>query len=225
MEYLLDTANLKAIEKYIGYFPVSGITSNPSIVKKEGKIDFFAHMNQIRALIGKDRSLHIQVTANAFEGMMKDADAVLEKVDPEVYIKVPVTMEGMKTIKALKAKNVHVTATAIYTKAQGMIAMEAGADYLAPYYNRIENMGGDPEDVIGSFADMIDRYGYETKILAASFKNEGQIDRAFLAGAQAATFDPEIMDAALSQITILDAVAKFGADWKSIYGDKTIAEL
>jgi len=225
MEYLLDTANLEKIENYLQYFPVSGITSNPSIVKREGKVDFFKHMKKIRSLIGKKRSLHIQVTAEDYAGMMKDADTILQKVDPAVFIKVPVTLDGIRVIKELKQKNIHVTATAIYTKSQGMIAMEAGADYLAPYYNRIENSGANPEEVIAAFVKMINTYGYRTKVVAASFKNAGQIERAFLAGAQAATFDPDIMKIALTQPEILKAVKDFSADWESVYGKRKLAEL
>ena len=77
--------------------------------------------------------------------------------------------------------SVNTTATAIYTKMQGFLAMEAGADYIAPYYNRMENMGIDAKDVVGSFAKMIRDYGYSTKILAASFKNMGQVNEAFMA--------------------------------------------
>jgi transaldolase len=134
-------------------------------------------------------------------------------------------MDGIKAIKQLKARNVHVTATAIYSKMQGFLAIEAGADYIAPYYNRMENMGLDPEDIIASFAEMIDQYGYQTDILAASFKNAGQVDKAYLAGAQTATMDPAILINALEQPYISRAVADFDADWKSIYGERTIAEL
>ena len=123
MKYLLDTANLNAIRKYYEIFPISGVTSNPSIVKKEGKVDFFAHMNEIRSIIGRDKSLHIQVTALDTEGMLKDADRILNDVDKDVYIKVPVTMEGIKAIKKLKASRINVTATAIYNKMQGLLAM------------------------------------------------------------------------------------------------------
>lgn len=103
--------------------------------------------------------------------------------------------------------------------------MEAGADYIAPYYNRMENMNVDPEDAIAAFADMIDMYGYSTKVLAASFKNAGQIDKALMAGSGSITTAPDILAAALSQATILDAVDAFNADWESVYGDKKIYEL
>lgn len=225
MKYLLDTANLEAIRHYQDIFPIDGVTSNPSIVKKEGKIDFFKHMNEIRSVIGSDKTLHIQVTALDTEGMLKDADRILSAVDKDVYIKVPVTIEGIKAIKKLKEQGVNVTATAIYSKMQGFLAMEAGADYIAPYYNRMENMGLDPEDIITSFAEMIALYDYPTTIVAASFKNAGQVDKAHIAGAQAATLDPSILSAALQQPYITKAVADFDADWKSVYGNCTIAEL
>lgn len=80
MKYLLDTANLDAIRYYTDIFPIAGVTSNPSIVKKEGKIDFFAHMNEIRSIIGMDKTLHIQVTALDTDGMLRDAETILNKV-------------------------------------------------------------------------------------------------------------------------------------------------
>lgn len=225
MKYLLDTANLEDIRYYNDIFPIAGVTSNPSIVKKEGHIDFFAHMNEIRSIIGPDKPLHIQVTALDTEGMLKDAAVLLEKVDKNVYVKVPVTMEGIKAIKLLKAQGVNVTATAVYSKQQAFLAMEAGADCIAPYFNRMENMGIDPDDVVASMAEMIDRYNYNTEILAASFKNAGQVDRAFLAGAQTATMDPSILKGVLTQAHIVSAVDAFDADWKTIFGDKLISDL
>ena len=88
-----------------------------------------------------DKTLHIQVIAGDFEGILKDTAAILKNVDKEVYVKIPVTLEGIKAIKVLKSQNVNVTATAIYTQNQGFLAMEAGADFIAPYYNRM----GEPE--------------------------------------------------------------------------------
>lgn len=225
MEYLLDTANLEAIKKFVEYFPITGVTSNPSIVKKEGKIDFIAHMNEIRSIIGQNRTLHIQVTADDVDGMLKDAAAILNRVDNQVFIKVPVTMEGLKVIKTLKAQGTNVTATAIYTKSQAFLALEAGADYIAPYYNRMENLGIDPEDTIASIAKMISEYGYTAKIVAASFKNIGQVNKAFLAGAQTATMDPAVLAETFAMPSIKKAIDDFGADWKSVYGDRTIADL
>ncbi|MGL6199551.1 MAG: fructose-6-phosphate aldolase [Lachnospiraceae bacterium] len=225
MKYLLDTANIKDIQTYCEYFPIAGVTSNPSIVKKENRTDFFEHMGEIRKIIGGDKDLHIQVTAAETDGMLRDADTILNKIDTDVLIKVPVTMDGIRAIRLLAGQGIRVTGTAVYSKAQGFLALEAGAACIAPYFNRMENLGLDPDDIIASIAQMIEQYHYPTEILAASFKNAGQVDRAFLAGAQSATADPAILVSALKQAHIIDAVAAFDQDWKSLFGNRTIAEM
>ena len=98
MKYLLDTANLADIRRFYDIFPIAGVTTNPSIVKKEGKIDFFAHMKKIRSIIGIKSPLHIQVTALDAEGMVRDAEAILTKIDAKVYVKVPVTRHQISEI-------------------------------------------------------------------------------------------------------------------------------
>ncbi|WP_440897425.1 fructose-6-phosphate aldolase [Amphibacillus sp. Q70] len=218
MEFLLDTANLEEIKQYEAIIPLAGVTSNPSIVKKEGKIQFFDHMKSIRNIIGRDKSLHVQVVANDYEGMMKDAETILAKIDPEVFIKVPVNQEGIKVIKALKQKNVNTTATAIYTKFQAYLAIAAGADYIAPYFNRMENLNIDPRSAIEEMAKEITRTESKTKILAASFKNVGQVNAALEAGAQAATMGVDIIQQAFVMPSIEKAVVDFTTDWEAIFG-------
>lgn len=225
MEYMFDTANIELIRKYSEVFPITGVTSNPSILKKEGKIDFFNHFRKIREIIGMDKTLHIQVVAQDCEGILKEAKAILERVDNKVYIKIPVNAEGLKAMRILKAQGVSITATAIYTEAQGLLAMEAGADFIAPYFNRMENMSIDPRKVIKTFADMIEKYNYSTKILAASFKNVGQVNDAFAYGAQTATLAPEVLLDALKMPAIQKAVDDFEADWESVFGKVSIADL
>lgn len=218
MEFILDTIHLASIKKYVNIIPLAGVTSNPSIVKKEGKIDLFKHLREIRSVIGDQASLHVQVVASDPEGIVKDAHAVLENVDRQVYIKVPVTEDGLTAIKILKGENVNVTATAIYTKFQGYLAIQAGADYIAPYFNRMENMNIDARSVISEFAKAIERDHSHTKIIAASFKNVGQVNAAFEAGAQATTMSPDILANALSMPAIGKAVTDFTADWETVFG-------
>lgn len=225
MEYLFDTANIEEIKKYGEMFPITGVTSNPSIIKAEGKIDFFRHFKEIRKVIGREKSLHVQVLAQDAQGIIDEAKAILAGVDNDVFIKIPVTPVGLKAMRLLKAEGVGVTATAIYTKMQGFLAMEADADFIAPYYNRMQNMDIDPEEVIAAFAQMIDRYDYPTKILAASFKNMGQVNSAFACGAQAATLQPTLMVDAFRMPAIQKAVDDFTADWEGIFGKVSIAEL
>lgn len=225
MEYVFDTANLEEIRTYGEIYPYTGVTSNPSIIKKEGHIDFFAHFKEIRKIIGAERTLHIQVTALTAEDIIKEAEAILKNVDEDVYIKIPVNEEGLRAMRELKSRGVHITATAIYTKVQGYLAMEAGADYLAPYFNRMENMDMDAADTIACLAEMIERWGYETKIVAASFKNMSQVNAAFAAGAHAATLPPQLLHDSLNMAAIGKAVDDFRKDWNSIFGDVKIHEL
>ena len=225
MKYLIDSANLDEIRALSGYLPIAGVTSNPSIVKKEGSVPFFAHMREIRSIIGKLRPLHIQVTATDYDGMMRDAEAVFHHVDEKVFIKVPVDFEGVKVIKALRRQGANVTATAVYGMDQAFMALEAGADCIAPYYNRMEALGVDAASVIGNIAGIIAHYGYETEILAASFKQPAQIDRAILAGAHSVTVAPDVLRGIFAKQVVADAVQAFSDDWAGLYGGKTLAEL
>lgn len=225
MELLFDTANLEDIRKYSQHYPITGVTSNPSILKQEGKIDFFERLRAIRRMIGKEKSLHVQVISEDAEGMLAEAETILREVDDQVYIKIPTTEEGLKAMMRLKAQGVKVTATAIYTKIQGFAAIMAGADFIAPYCNRMENLDVDFEETIAAFRQMIEENGSSCKILAASFKNIGQVNRAFLAGAQTATVQPALLHAAFDMAAVTKAVEDFKKDWVSVQGDVSIAEL
>ena len=155
MEFIIDTVDLEEIKEAVAYMPIVGVTSNPSIVKKTSPEDFFTHMRAIRDIIGKDRSLHIQVISKDCQSMVKEAHRILEEIDRQVYIKVPVSYEGIKAIKMLKEENIHVTATAVYDLMQAYMALAAGADYIAPYVNRIGNLGADPMELINELSNRI----------------------------------------------------------------------
>ena len=128
-------------------------------------------------------------------------------------------------MRILKAKGVHVTATAIYSKIQGFLAVAAGADYIAPYYNRMENLDVDSRDTIAAFRRMIDETGADAKILAASFKSVSQANHALLAGAHAVTVKPAMLHEAFHTAPLQKAVADFRADWASTQGERSICDL
>lgn len=225
MEFLLDSANIALIRENFELFPFSGTTSNPTILKKEGKVSFFKHFNEIRKIIGDERTLHIQITATNSKGILEEADAILERIDKNVFIKIPVMPQGLCAMKILKKRGINVTATAVYTKAQGYLAIEAGADYIAPYFNRMENLNIDPRAAIECMANQIARGNYKTKIVAASFKNIGQVNAAFEAGAQSVTVDISILNEVFKMPSIQKAVDDFNADWESVFGKTSIADL
>lgn len=222
MQLILDTANLDKIEEYLSYLPVHGVTTNPSILKKEDEVQFSEHFKEIRKLIGEDRSLHIQVVSLDYEGILEDAYRILDLVDENVYIKIPVSKEGLKAIKTLKKENINVTATAIYSKIQALIAMDLGADFLAPYVNRMMNLDSDPYDLIRSLAMQIERTNSSTKLLGASFKNINQVVRATEVGSHFVTVGSDVIDTFTENANIEKAVHDFAGDWYSMFNTDTI---
>ena len=219
MEFIIDTVNLEEIKEAVEYLPIVGVTSNPSIVKKTNPQDFFEHMKEIRKIIGQERSLHIQVISTDCDTIIKEAHRILKEVDDKVYIKVPVSYEGIKAIKLLKEEGINVTATAVYDLMQAYMALEAKADYIAPYVNRIGNLGADPFELINELSNRIMMDGYESKIVAASFKGVQQVKDALNNGAQAVTVPVEVLKQIFANPNIEKAVNDFNQDWYSMYGD------
>lgn len=223
MEILLDTAHLEDIKKYNDIYDIVGVTSNPTILSRE-KAEFFPLLEEIRSIIG-DKQLHVQVTGKTVDEMLGEAKAIVKRLGMDTYIKVPANEEGIQAMKILKAQKYKVTATAIYMTQQAMLAASVGADYVAPYYNRISNMNVDSKNTIREMADLFRIHGKPTKILAASFKNTQQIMEALGAGAQAVTASPELFTQMVENPVIDSAIAGFEADWVNTYGNKRIYEL
>lgn len=225
MEFLFDTVSLKDIKTYGEIYPYTGVTSNPSIIKAEGEIDFFAHFKEIRKIIGRERSLHIQTLATDCDGILKEAEAILTNVDEGVYIKIPTSEAGLQAMQILKRQGVRITATAIYSIIQGFMAINAGADFIAPYYNRMENVDIDPDHTISAYVKTIETSAFETKIVAASFKNIAQVNKAIIAGAHTVTLQPALLHDVFGMAAIRKAVDDFAADWQATFGDVSILDL
>ena len=219
MEFIIDTENLEEIKEAVEYLPIVGVTSNPSIVKKTNPQDFFKHMKEIRKIIGQERSLHIQVISKDCDTIIKETHRILKEIDDKIYIKVPVSYEGIKAIKLLKEEGINVTATAVYDLMQAYMALEAKADYIAPYVNRIGNLGADPFELINELSNRVIMDGYESKIVAASFKGVQQVKDALNNGAQAVTVPVEVLKQIFANPNIEKAVNDFNQDWYSMYGD------
>lgn len=225
MKLLLDTVNLDEIQKGINRYPISGITSNPSIIKKEGKVNFFDHFKKIREIIGADRTLHIQVTATSVDGILKDAEALVREFGKDIYIKIPVSKTGIEAIKILSEKGYNITATAVYTTMQGLLALAAGAKYIAIYYNRMKNLDIDPNIVIKNITLEIEKGNYNCEVISASFKNIKQVTDAYYYGATSCTVSFELAETILNMPSISKAVDKFTEDWDSIYPNCNISDL
>ena len=224
MKFIIDDANVEAIKNLYEYFPVEGVTTNPSILAKSKRPPYEV-LGEIREFIGKDADLHVQVVSKCAEDMVTEAEEMLKRLGENTYIKVPVTREGLKAIKALKMEDVNVTATAVYTRMQALLAGKAGADYTAPYVNRIDNLGADGLKTAKDIHDIFKRNGMRTEVLAASFKNSQQILELCEYGVGASTIAPDIMEGMIKNECVTAAVERFVSDFEQLCGTgKTMSD-
>lgn len=217
MKLLIDDADLGKIRKILEFYPCDGVTTNPSILAKAGRPPFEV-LKEIRALIGPDKELHVQAVSKDAEGMVKEARKITEILGKDTYIKIPTIPEGLKAMQLLKAEGFKITATAIYTPMQAYLAAKAGADYVAPYVNRIDNLGADGIESTKTIQNILDNNGMTTEILAASFKNSQQVQALCEYGVGASTAACDIIEGFLKNASVAAAVDAFVADFEGLCG-------
>lgn len=217
MLYILDTANTKEIKRILDMYPLDGITTNPSIISKE-KRDFKELILEIREIIGENRMLHVQTLGTKAEDIVREGEYLRKLLGSNLYVKIPVIPEGIKAMKILKSKSINVTATAVFTPQQALVAARAGADFVAPYVNRLDNISGDGVRVVSEIIKLFTHFNLKTKVVAASFKNVQQVHGVSLVGAHAVTISPEIYDNIIKFSLTEASVQKFIKDWECIYG-------
>ena len=224
MIYILDTADIGAIKHCNEFYPLSGVTTNPSIIAKE-KTDFRRLVCDIRNIIGPDKMLHIQTTAEKAEDIVKEAKHLSDMVGGEFYVKIPIGEEGIKATMMLKKLGIGVTMTAIFTPSQALMAAVAGASFVAPYVNRLDNIMGDGVRVVSEIVEQFELHGIETRVLAASFKNAEQVHKCALVGCHSVTVTEDVLKALISHPMTDAAIAGFERDWTGLYGYKTISDF
>lgn len=217
MLYIIDTADIKAIERAYDLYPMSGVTTNPTIISKENR-EFLSILKDIRNIIGNDSMLHVQAVSTTAEDIVKEAEYLYKTIGGNLYIKVPVIPEGIKAMKILRKKGIKITATAIFTAQQALMAAVAGAEFVAPYVNRIDNISGNGVDVVSQIVQLFKIHNINSKVLAASFKNVQQVHSSILAGSQSVTVNPEILDKMLQHPLTTSSVNQFISDWENVYG-------
>ncbi len=194
MIYLADTANIDELKELFSYFPIEGVTTNPTIISAEKK-PLSQILPQIIELVG-DRMLHVQMSSNKAEDMLREAKAYKAKysLGNNYYAKIPVSKEGYRAIPMLKNAGINVTATAIFTQQQALVAARAGADWVAPYVNRLDNISSHGIEVVKHIVENIQCFKLNTKVLAASFKTVDQVHRVSMVGSHAATISFEVLE-------------------------------
>ncbi len=224
MIYILDTADLNAIRHCNEFYPLAGVTTNPTIISKE-KTDFWPLLEEIRRIIGPEKMLHVQTTQETAEDIIREAQLLKERLGGNFFIKIPIGEEGLKATMILKKMGIPVTITAIFTPAQALLAAVAGASFVAPYANRLDNILGDGCAVVAETVNLLKTYGLDCKVLAASFKNAEQVHKCEMAGCHSVTVSDDILKSLVTHPMTDAAIEGFKKDWKGVYGDKTILDF
>lgn len=218
MKLLIDDADIEKIKKIYEFYAIDGVTTNPSILAKTGRNPYEV-LKEIRNLLGNEAELHVQVVSNTAEDMVKEGHKIAEKLGKNTYIKIPTIPEGLKAMRILHSEGYNVTATAIYTPLQAYLAAKAGADYTAPYVNRIDNLGTNGIEVTRKIHDILKNNNFKTEILAASFKNSLQVLELCEYGVGAATVAPDIIEGFINNTTnVSAAVQDFTDDFENLCG-------
>ena len=221
MEFFIDTADIEAIRELCSYLPVDGVTTNPTIITKSGK-EPSRVFSELCEVLSEDQKIIAQVVSLDYDGMLVEAERIASiRGGKNVVVKIPVTREGLRAIPAVKARGISVLATGIYSADQAFWAAKAGADYLAPYVNRMCNYG----DGVGQVVELVNtlaQYGMAARVCAASFKNAEQVHRLLAAGCPAVTVAPDVIQAMVNHPGTALAVKEFTENWESAYDRTTL---
>ncbi|MBQ6131942.1 MAG: fructose-6-phosphate aldolase [Selenomonadaceae bacterium] len=220
MKLIIDDAHIDQIKKIYKYYPVDGVTTNPTILAANGRKPYDV-LKEIREFIGADAELHVQVVAKTADDMVADAHRIQAELGKNTYVKIPSIEEGFRAMKLLKAEGANITATAIYTPMQAFLAAKAGASYAAPYINRIDNMGYDGVSIAQHIHDIFRNNKLNADVLAASFKNSQQLLELAEYGIGAATASPDVILSLVKNDAITSAVNAFIRDFEKLCGEGT----
>lgn len=215
MRIYIDSANVEDIKLMITRLPVDGVTTNPSLLAKE-KNNPMSQLQRIKEVLEDHMELHAQVLSARAEDMVEEAEYMREKLGKELYIKVPVTPDGIQAMKELHKRGIPITATAIYTPMQAVMAAKAGARWAAPYVNRLDMIGADGVMVAATIHNIFSQMEEKADVLAASFKNVEQVLKLSEIGVGAVTVSPELLKSILYHPLTDKAVYDFCNDFYTI---------
>lgn len=223
MKLYIDDANVEEIKRLVEYYPIDGVTTNPSILGKQKKNPKEVLL-EIRKIIGSEAVLFVQALPKNAQGMVEDAEAIVNLLGKNTVVKIPSIPEGFKAIRILKQKGIITCGTVVYTPMQAYLAAKSGASYVAPYVNRIDNMGYDGIRVTKEIHDLLSNNRMDCMVLAASFKNSQQILELCKYGIGAATAAPSVIDSFVKNAAIDQAVLDFISDFEQLGKEKTMKE-
>ena len=217
MKFFIDTANVEDIRKANDMGIICGVTTNPSLIAKEGR-DFKEVIKEITSIVDGPISGEVKATTTDAEGMIKEGREIAA-IHPNMVVKIPMTVEGLKACKVLSQEGIKTNLTLIFTANQALLAARAGATYVSPFLGRLDDISTAGIDLIQDIVQIFDNYGLETEIIAASIRNPIHVTDCALAGAHIATVPYNVI-VQMTKHPLTDAgIEKFQKDYRAVFGD------
>ena len=217
MKFFIDTANVEDIKKANDMGVISGVTTNPSLIAKEGR-DFNEVIKEIASIVDGPISGEVKATTTDAKGMIAEGREIA-KIHPNMVVKIPMTAEGLKAIKALTAEGIKTNCTLIFTANQALLAAEAGATYVSPFLGRLDDINTPGIDLIRQISEIFAIYDYKTQIIAASVRNPIHVTDCALAGADIATVPYKVIDQMTKHPLTDQGIEKFQKDYIAVFGE------
>ena len=218
MKFFIDTANVEDIKKANDMGIICGVTTNPSLIAKEGR-DFAEVIAEIASIVDGPISGEVKATTLDAEGMIAEGRAIAA-IHPNMVVKVPMTPEGLKAVKVLSKEGIATNVTLIFSANQALLAARAGATYVSPFIGRLDDISQPGMDLERTIAEMFQMYDdIDTEIIAASVRNPIHVTECALAGADIATVPYKVLDQMIRHPLTDQGIAKFQADYKAVFGE------
>ena len=217
MKFFIDTANVEDIRKANDMGVICGVTTNPSLIAKEGR-DFNEVIKEITTIVDGPISGEVKATTVDAEGMIAEGREIA-KIHPNMVVKIPMTVEGLKATKVLSSEGIPVNVTLIFSANQAILAANAGAAYVSPFLGRLDDINTPGIDLIRNISEIFDIYGYDTEIIAASVRNPIHVTDCALAGADIATVPYKVIEQMTKHPLTDQGIEKFQADYTAVFGE------
>ena len=216
MKLFIDTANVDDIRKANDMGVISGVTTNPSQIAKEGR-DFGEVIKEITTIVDGPISGEVKATNVDAEGMIKEGREIA-KIHPNMIVKIPMTVEGLKAVKVLSAEGIKTNVTLIFAANQALLAARAGATYVSPFLGRLDDVNQSGISLIEDIVSIFSNYDIQTEIIAASIRTTVHVTECALAGADIATVPYSIIEQMTKHPMTDQGIAKFQKDYKAVFG-------
>ena len=218
MKFFVDTAKIEDIKKAEEMGVICGVTTNPSLIAKEGGRSQEDVLKEIASIVDGPISGEVKATTVDAEGMIKEGREIAA-IHPNMIVKIPMTIEGLKAVKVLAAEGIKTNVTLIFTANQALLAARAGAAYVSPFVGRLDDISQPGIHLIEDIVAIFENYGLETEIIAASIRNAIHVNDCALAGADIATVPYSVIEQMTKHPLTDQGIEKFQKDYKAVFGE------